>query len=54
MDDDYMLMDPGGRLPYLPTSGLDDFLHEGGADGLAVAAAEATFNQEPIIKCFHC
>ena len=41
MDDDFMMMDPGGRMAH-----LDDFLHEGGPDGMAVAAAEATFNQE--------
>ena len=31
-----MMMDPGGRMAH-----LDDFLHEGGPDGMAVAAAEA-------------
>ena len=47
MDDDhFMMMDRDGRLSHLAAAGLDDLLHEGGPDGYAVAAAEATFNQE--------
>ena len=43
MDDDCVTMDrdPGGRIAH-----LDDFLHDGGPDSMAAAAAEATFNQE--------
>jgi hypothetical protein len=46
MDDEHYLMEAGGRMGNLGGVGLDELLQEGGPDGLAVAQAEATFNQE--------
>ena len=45
-DESYMIDGGGGRHHLLPGAGLDDLLNDVGNDGLSVAQAEATFNQE--------